>query len=130
MKKIITGLFTLAALTVSLHAYDQAERIKDMQSMESAMSQIQKGILYNNKKMVLQSIEKLKKASSSVEIAPKTEMDYSSYFAKRQSENIRKYADKIKKNIEAGHKHGAAMNYTKVLDQCISCHNKIRKWDQ
>lgn len=129
MKKIISSLLTFGVLTTMLHAYDQTDRIKDMQSMENAMSQIQKGILYNNKKLVLQGIEILKDASMKVEIAPKSELDYSTYFSKRQSANIRKFSDKIKQNIEAGHKHGAASNYTKVLDQCISCHNKIRKWN-
>jgi cytochrome c553 len=129
MKKIIIGLFTLGVLTVSLHAYDQAERIQDMQTMEVSMAQIQKGILYNNKKMAIQGVESLKNASSKVEVAPKTEMDYSAVFAKKQAVNIVKFADKVKENIEAGHKHAAATNYTKVLDQCISCHNKIRKWN-
>ena len=128
MKKTIAGLVTLGVLTVSAQAYDQAERIQDMQMMEVSMAQIQKGILYNNKKIVLQGVENLKNASSKVEIAPKTDMDYSTVFAKKQAANIIKFADKIKQNIEAGHKHGAASNYTKVLDQCISCHNKIRKW--
>jgi len=130
MKKIITGLFTLGALTLSLNAYDQAERIQDMQTMEVSMAQIQKGILYNNKQMVLQGVENLKNASSKVEITSKSEMDYSAVFAKKQAANIVKFSDKIKENIEAGQKHAAATNYTKVLDQCISCHNKIRKWNQ
>jgi len=129
MKKIISALLTFGVFTMTLQAYEQTDRIKDMQSMESAMSQIQKGILYNNKKMVLEGIEILKKSSMNVEVAPKSELDYSSYFAKRQSANIRKFADKIKNSIESGHKHGAAKNYAKVLDQCISCHNKIRKWN-
>ena len=129
MKKIITGLFILGALTLSLNAYDQAERIQDMQTMEASMAQIQKGILYNNKKLVLQGVENLKNASSKVEITSKAEMDYSAVFAKKQAANIVKFSDKIKENIEVGHKHGAATNYTKVLDQCISCHNKIRKWN-
>ena len=129
MKKIITGLFTLGVLTLSLNAYDQAERIQDMQTMEASMAQIQKGILYNNKKMVLQGVENLKNASSKVEVTSKTDMDYSAVFAKKQAANIVKFANKVKNNIEAGHKHAAATNYTKVLDQCISCHNKIRKWN-
>jgi len=128
MKKIIAGLVTFGVLTFSLQAYDQAERIQDMQTMEVSMAQIQKGILYNNKKIVLQGVENLKNASSKVEIAPKTDMDYSAVFAKKQAANIIKFADKVKENIEAGHKHAAATNYTKMLDQCISCHNKIRKW--
>jgi len=130
MKKIMTGLFTLSMLTLGLQAYDQIERIQDMQTMEVSMAEIQKGILYNNKKMVLQGVENLKQASSKVEVAQKTDMDYSAKFAKKQASNIIKFADKVKSEMDAGRKHGATTNYTKVLNQCVSCHNKIRKWNQ
>ena len=129
MKKIIAGLVTLGAVTLSIQAYDQVERIQDMQTMEVSMAEIQKGILYNNKKMVLQGVENLKKASSKVEIA-QTDMDYSATFAKKQAANIIRYADKLKANIEVNQKHAATTNYTKVLKECVSCHNKIRKWNQ
>jgi cytochrome c556 len=114
---------------VSLSAYDQIERIKDMQTMEEAMAEIQKGILYNNNNLVLEGVTKLKKAASTVEIAPKSTMEFSGSFAKRKADNIKKYADKIEENIKSGHKHGAARHYTNVLGECISCHNKIRKWN-
>jgi cytochrome c556 len=129
MRKILTTLVAISTLSISLYGYSQIDRVKDMQSMETAMSEIQKGILYNNKKLVLEGIENLRKASVNVEIAPKDSMDFSVRFAKRQSENIRMYAEKIKKNIQDDHKHGATKNYTKVLNECISCHNKIRKWN-
>ncbi len=130
MKKTLTGLLTIAALALSVQAYDQNDRRQDMQTMEASMAQIQKGILYNNKKLVLQGVENLKSASQNIQIAPKGDMDYTPAFAKSQTKNILVYADKVKANIEAGKKHAAAKNYTKVLDQCISCHNKIRKWNQ
>jgi len=130
MTKIIIAISVLGSLAVGLQAYDQVERIQDMQTMEASMAQVQKGILYNNNKMVLQGIENLKKASGKVELTEKTDMDYSSKFAKQKAANITKFADKIKTNIEANHKHAASANYTEVLKQCISCHNKIRKWNQ
>jgi len=130
MTKTLISLFTMGTLALSIHAYDQNDRQKDMQAMESSMSQIQKGILYNNKKIVLQGIDNLKVASKNVEISPKGEMDYAPVFAKKQTKNIMIYADKIKASIEAGKKHYAADNYKKVLDQCISCHSKIRKWNK
>ena len=129
MKKIMIGLFTLCSLILSLQAYDQTDRIQDMQTMEIAMAEIQKGILYNNKKMVLEGVENLKKASSTVQVSEKTDMDYSATFAKKQAANISRYADKLKANIEANQKHAATTNYTKVLNQCVSCHNKIRMWN-
>jgi len=130
MKKIIISLLVLASMTLSLHAYSDADRIQDMQVMEIAMAKIQKGILYNNKEMVAKGVEKLKHASSKVEIAKKNDMDYSAKFAKNKASNIIKFADKVKSEMDAGRKHGATTNYTKVLNQCVSCHNKIRKWNQ
>ncbi len=130
MKKAMIALFTLTAVGLSLQAYDQNDRRQDMQTMEASMAQIQKGILYNNKKLVLQGVDNLKAASKNVEISPKGELDYTPSFAKSQTKSILIYADKVKADFEAGKKHGAAKNYTKVLDQCISCHNKIRKWNQ
>ena len=130
MKKIMAGLFTLGVLTLSLQAYDQAERIQDMQTMEISMAEIQRGILYNNKTMVLKGVESLKNTSMKVEVSNKDEMDYSASFAKKQTANIIRYADKLQASIEANQKHAATTNYTKVLNQCVSCHNKIRKWNQ
>jgi len=126
----MAGLLTLGALTLSLQAYDQAERIQDMQTMEISMAEIQRGILYNNKTMVLKGVDSLKKTSLKVEVSKKDEMDYSAAFAKKQTENIIRYADKLKASIEANQKHAATSNYTKVLKECVSCHNKIRKWNQ
>ena len=129
MKKVLSMLLMVSTMSMSLYAYDQADRIKDMQEMEKAMATIQKGILYNNSKLVVEGVSKLKQAASSVEVAPKSTMEFSGSFAKRKSDNIKKYADKIEENINSGHKHGAARHYTNVLGECISCHNKIRKWN-
>ena len=128
MKKIVTSIIAMSVLTVSSYGYSTAERVKDMQMMEMAMAKIQKGILSNNELLVIAGVDELKKSTASVEIAPKGAMDYGPAFAKKQSEKIMKYADKIKSNIEEDRKHGANANYTKILGECISCHNKLRKW--
>ncbi|OQX58705.1 MAG: hypothetical protein B5M52_04930 [Helicobacteraceae bacterium 4484_230] len=129
MKKKIVSLFVLSIFALTLQAYDKKDRIQDMQAMEAAMTQIQKGILYNNNKIVLQGVANLKQTAGKIEMTQKSEMDYSPKFAKKQADSIMKFADEIKENTEAGHKHSAAASYTKILNKCISCHNKIRKWD-
>ena len=130
MKNIVIAISLVSSLSVGVQAYDQANRIHDMQMMETSMAEIQKGILYNNNKMIFKGIDGLKKASVKVDVTEKTEMNYSSKFAKQKAENIMKFADKIKVNATDNHMHAASSNYTKVLNQCISCHNKIRKWNQ
>ena len=128
MKKIVTSIMALSVLAVSAYGYSTAERVKDMQMMEMAMAKIQKGILSNNELLVIAGVDELKRSSASVEVAPKGEMDYGPSYAKKQGENIMKYADKIKSSIEENRKHTANANYTKILGECISCHNKLRKW--
>ncbi|MCD6211832.1 MAG: hypothetical protein J7J02_02510, partial [Sulfurovum sp.] len=96
--------------------------------METAMAQIQKGILSNDDKMVVEGVDNLKKATANVEVAPKWKMDYSPSYAKQQTENILTYADKIKSSIGENRKHSASKSYTKILNECISCHNKLRRW--
>ncbi len=128
MKKTVTAVMVMSVLSMSLYGYSKEERVKDMQTMEMAMAQIQKGILSNDNKMVIEGADNLKKSTSHVEVAPKGHMDYGPSYAKQQSKNIMKYADKIKSNIEEDRKHSASSNYTKILNECISCHNKLRKW--
>ena len=128
MKKIVTSIMVMSVLSMSLYGYSKEERVKDMQTMEAAMAQIQKGILSNDNKMVIEGVDNLKKSTANVEVAPKSHMDYGPSYAKQQSKNIMKFADKIKSNIEEDRKHSASSNYTKILNECISCHNKLRKW--
>jgi len=128
MKKTVTAVMVMSVLSMSLYGYSKEERAQDMQVMETAMAQIQKGILSNNDKMVIAGVDNLKKSTSNVEVAPKWKMDYSPSYAKQQTKNILAYADKIKSNIKEDRKHGATSNYTKILNECISCHNKLRKW--
>ena len=128
MKKIVTSMMVMSVLSMSLYGYSQADRVKDMQVMEAAMAQIQKGILSNDDKMVVEGVDNLKKSTANVEVAPKWKMDYSPSYAKQQTENILTYADKIKSSIEEDRKHSANKSYTKILGECISCHNKLRRW--
>ncbi len=128
MKKIVTSMIVMSVLSVSLYGYSTAERVKDMQMMEMAMSKIQKGILSNNQLLVSEGVENLKKSASYIEVAPKGDMDYGPSYAKQQKQDIMKYADKIKSSIEKNRKHTANANYTKILDECIACHNKLRSW--
>ncbi|AKF25575.1 hypothetical protein YH65_09440 [Sulfurovum lithotrophicum] len=130
MKKTFVIFMVLGILVSGLYAYSQDDRIKDMRTMADALSEVQRGILYNNKKLVHDGVESLKAASKNIEIAPKTDMDYSTSFARDQAKNITRYANKLNINMDEGKKHSALTNYTKVLNQCVSCHNKIRKWNQ
>lgn len=128
MKKIVTSMMVMSVLSVSVFGYSTAERIQDMKMMEMAMAKIQKGLLSNHQLLVIAGVNDLKKSAASIEVAPKGDMDYGPSYAKQQKQDIMKFADKIKSSIEDNRKHAANTNYTKVLGECISCHNKLREW--
>ena len=130
MKKVIVGLFTLGALTLTVHAYDKVERKHDMQKMEAAMAEIQKGILSNDDKMALQGASNLKGVANKIEIPQnKAELDYKPKYAKKIAQDIMKQIDVISDKVEDGKLHSATASYSKILNKCISCHNKIRTWN-
>ncbi len=129
MKKVIVGLFTLGALTLTVHAYDKVERKHDMQKMEAAMAEIQKGILSNDDKMALQGASNLKGVANKIEIPQnKAELDYKPKYAKNIAQDIMKEIDVISDKVEDGKLHSATASYAKILNKCISCHTKIRTW--
>ncbi len=130
MKKVIVGLFTLSVLALAVQAYDKVERRHDMQMMEAAMAQIQKGILSNNDKMALQGASNLKEISNKIEIPQnKAELDYKPKYAKKMAKDIMKHVDDISDKIEDGKLHSATASYAEILNKCISCHKKIRAWN-
>jgi len=132
-KFIAIGMMILFNLTLNA-SYTDEERIEDMQVMEQAMVKIQKGLLVNNKKLLYEGVDELQKVTHKV----KPPIDYNSVlkqkntykykFSRKQGEKIIRYSESIKKDMEAGNKHSASKSFIKVLDECISCHNKIRKW--
>ncbi len=130
---IAMGLILLFATTLNAD-YTDRERIRDMKTMEDAMVKIQKGLLINDKNMLSKGVNQLQQVTRKVEPPIKKnsilaqENTYKYKFSRKQGEKIIKYAEDIKTDMNAGNKHSASKGFVKVLDECISCHNKIRKW--
>ena len=130
---IVIGLIILFSLT--LHAeYTDEERIRDMKAMEEGMMKIQKGLLTNDRNILSKGVNQLQQVTRKVEppinsnsiLAQKDTYKYK--FSRKQGEKIIHFAEDIKEQMNAGNKHSASKSFVKVLDECISCHNKIRKW--
>ncbi len=135
MYKIMIAIGLISLFSLTLHAeYTDEERIKDMQKMEEAMVKIQKGLLINDRNMLSKGVNQLQQITRKVEppinsntvLAQKNTHKYK--FSRKQGEKIIQFAEDIRVDMDAGHKHSASKSFVKVLDECISCHNKIRKW--
>ncbi len=133
-KNLVTiGLVSIFAITLNAD-YTNQKRIKDMKTMEESMVKIQKGLLMNDKNLLSKGVNQLQQVTRKVEppldknsiLEKKNTFKYK--FSRKQGEKIIAYSEDIRKEMNAGNKHSASKSFVKVLNQCISCHNKIRKW--
>ncbi len=135
MYKIIIAIGLVTLFSLTLHAdYTDKERIRDMKAMEEGMMKIQKGLLINDKNLLSKGVNQLQQVTRKVEPPIDSSNDlvqkytYKYKFSRKQGEKIIHDAEDIKTEMNAGNKHSATKAFVKVLDECISCHNKIRKW--
>ena len=135
MKKVT--LFLLLSTALFAEAYTKADRIKDMQIMAEAMSQIETGFYYNNNDIVQDGAIKLSDAIRRVQ-PPLEEIEEKDPMTRYMNEKV-KFSNKITKKIDqkaklilerfkAGDMPQAVQAYTKIMKQCMECHSQLRTW--
>ncbi len=127
MKKAI---FTIA-LTSAVSFANQTSITETMQLMESGISDVQKGFLYNDK-------ERLKKGIATLQNANRTfqTVDVSKFIpnnnkvgvTKHINHNLRTSLDTLQKAIDNRNISQATKEYGKVIHSCVSCHTIVRGW--
>jgi len=130
MKKMLIILILLGS-TMLMAESSEAMR-KTMQGMETSMSLIQKGFLYNHKGRIVSGVTSLRKGLKNIdhfviEKDKNVKFDPQAY-AKTETKAIDMLASKIIKGFEDGHKDKVLLNYQHMLDRCVTCHAFVRKW--
>jgi len=135
MKKL--ALLMLLGGSLLAQEYTKADRIKDMQIMAEAMSQIQTGFFYNNNEIVQDGAIKLSDAVRRVEppLEEKEEKDpMTRYmnekvkFSHKTTKKIDQKAKIILERFKDGDAQQAIQAYTKIMKQCMECHSQLRTW--
>ena len=135
MKKL--ALLLLLGSSLLAQEYTKADRIKDMQIMAEAMSQIQTGFFYNNSEIVQDGAIKLSDAVRRVE-PPLEEIEEKDPMTRYMNEKV-KFSHKTTKKIDQkakiilerfkdGDSQQAIQAYTKIMKQCMECHSQLRTW--
>lgn len=110
----------------------QPDRMKNMRAMETAMSTIQKGFLFNNVQVVKNGVKDLKETVNHTESFMKEGIGKNGInnmmYAKAQAISISGMADEILATFEKGDRYSAANNYLLILSKCLSCHQTVRSW--
>ena len=132
MKKSLLVLLLTSGILFAQQEVRYPDRMKNMQEMETAMSEIQKGFLFDNVNVVRNGVKHLKVTISHTESFIKGGVNKEGFnslvYAKKQAVDIRKEADSILVAFEKGDRYGAASGYLRVLSKCLSCHQTVRSW--
>jgi len=136
MKKLLL-IPIFASTFASAEGYTQADRILDMQAMAQAMQDIQSGFFYNNIDIVKDGVKVL---STTIEKVRPIDAEVNNKDIYEQwLNNDLKMTNKIRKKIknkskdleerfESGDAVQALQAYSKITQQCLKCHVRLRKW--
>ncbi len=136
MKKSLVAIAIIGTIA-NANPYTQKDRIVDMQSMASAMQDIQNGFFYNNFDMIKEGTTKLSTTVDRIE-PPLEEVEEKDVMT-RYTNNKVQMTNKIKKKINKktqdilerfrdGDAIQALQAFTKITKQCMECHTQLRKW--
>ena len=108
------------------------DRMENMREMETAMSEIQKGFLYDNVNVVKNGVKHLKVTIAHTESFIKEGVGENKInnkvYAKKVADQIDTMADEILTTFKKGDRYSAANNYLLILSKCLSCHQTVRSW--
>jgi hypothetical protein len=136
MKKVIAGILLSGAL-LSAGQYTKKERILDMQTLASAMQEIQTGFFYNNFDMILEGtntlVDTIEKVEPPLEEVEEKDvmtryMNNKVQMSNKIKKKIRKKAKVIIQRFKDGDPVQALQAFTKITKQCMECHTQLRKW--
>jgi len=136
MKKSIIALAIIGTM-VNAKPYTQQDRIVDMQTLASAMQDIQNGFFYNNYDMIKEGTTKLSMTIDKIE-PPLEEVEEQDVMT-RYTNNKVQMTNKIKKKVnkkaqdilerfKSGDAIQALQAYSKITKECMGCHTQLRKW--
>ena len=132
MKKALLMSVLLSVVLFAQQEHIQPDRMKNMADMETAMSTIQKGFLFDNINVVKNGVKDLKRTINHTESFIKAGVGENKInnkmYAKKQAEAIGAMAGEIATTFAKGDRYSAANNYLLILSKCLSCHQTVRSW--
>ena len=141
MKKSVALLLALTTSVTfaadSVFTYTQADRIKDMQIMARAMTEIQNGFFYNNFDMIKEGGITLAETIERIQppLEEREEKDVMTRFLNNKVKMTNSIKRKVRKKVtdmvqsfKDGHPKRALQNYKKIAESCMNCHTRLRHW--
>jgi len=136
MKSILTLIAALfLTSTLSATEYTKKDRLEDMRSMTHALAQMQKTLVGQCKTCLYKGAEELTlalRALDSVDAEDYLPKDQASAhkFATKTAKSIKVYTKAMLEAYDEKDYFEAIDMYGLILNQCASCHMRVRDWDK
>ncbi len=136
MKKMVLALLVTSSIAFA-GTYTKEDRVKDMHKMADAMGTIQTGFFFNNYETVASGVNALTDAAQRVQpplevLQEKNPMArYMNQKVKMTNKVVKKINQKaltILQRFKSGDSSQAIQAYSKIVDQCMKCHQQMRMW--
>ncbi len=131
MKKIML-LSLLVSVVIYAQDAGQKKRIETMQNLEIGMETILKGLMYNNKNILIKGVDELGENAKDIDAFNiKNDQDRNfkpKKYAETQSKVVTSLAEDILAAFNKGDRRRSVDNFKKLQNQCMNCHALIRKW--
>jgi hypothetical protein len=127
MKKAILAL---AATTVFSFASDTTVSAT-MGLMNSGINQVQTGLMYNNTESILDGINTLENSNAifkKVDVSTFIPNNHKVGTTQKINENLTQNLAALKKAVKAKNFKNISDSYSKVLNNCMACHQIVRGW--
>lgn len=133
---ILIGLF-LSSVCFAVTEDEKLQIKRDMQSFSNGLEMVQRGIIYNNNETVRLGIKQLKKGSEGLmtkhgesikHYMPQNPM-FAYEFSRSAAKKIDDYVNKLEASLSDSREYGkTSALYTHIFNECVGCHQKIRRW--
>ncbi|MBE0496553.1 MAG: hypothetical protein IBX45_09105 [Campylobacterales bacterium] len=136
MKALMTlALAMVLSTALSATQYTKKERLEDMRAMTNALGQMQKTLVGQCKTCLYKGAEELVlalRALDSVDAEDYLPKEQASAhkFATKTAKSIKVYTHAMLKAYEEKDYFEAIDMYGLILNQCASCHMRVRDWDK
>jgi len=131
MKKIML-LSLLVSVVIYAQDTEKNNSVETMQNLENGLETILKGMMYNNKNILIKGVDEIKENTKDIHAFNiKNEKDRNfkpKKYAETESKVIANLAEDILVSFNKGDRRRSVDNFKKLQNQCMNCHALIRKW--
>ncbi|MCB4751852.1 MAG: hypothetical protein LGB03_03135 [Sulfurovum sp.] len=131
MKKLL--LLSLLMMGIaSASTGEHTKRMNTMKKLENGMETILKGLMYNNKKILLKGVDIVKENTKDIKSFNIKNEEGKGFkrkkYAETEAKAIAVEAERIFKAFKKANRNRMLDSFRKLQNRCMSCHALIREW--